>query len=234
MARFVLRQRHEPVRRAPAVRRARRTVAQHGDSLYSGDMFFRGQTIGKYRIVIAARQRRLRLCVPGRRHVDRQESRTQGPASAESRLRRAAARAAAAREPQPSEHRHGPHRGEAGQRLLHRDGIRAGRDARAHHRSRGRARSEPRARLHVPDLQRDGSRAPAGRHPPRPAPGQRARDRAGHGESGRLRHVAISRDRRPRHDRDRESAVHGARAVSGQGGVRLGHLFARRDASIRC
>ena len=38
-----------------------------------------------------------------------------------------------------------------------------------------RARSQPRARLHLPDLQRRRSRAPPGRHPSRPAAGQRAR-----------------------------------------------------------
>ena len=92
-----------------------------------------------------------------------------------------------------------------------------------------RARAEPRARLHLPDLQRRRSRAPAGRHPSRPASRQRARDRERHAEGRRLRHVALPRDRRARHDGHRQPALHGARAVPRQGGLRLGHLFARRD-----
>ena len=48
-------------------------------------------------------------------------------------------------------------------------------------------------------------------------------------EGRRLRHVALHRDRRARHHGHRQPAVHGARAVSRQGGVRLRHLLARRD-----
>ena len=48
-------------------------------------------------------------------------------------------------------------------------------------------------------------------------------------EGGRLRHVAVPRDRRARHHGHRQPALHGARAVPGQGRLRLGHLLARRD-----
>ena len=78
-----------------------------------------------------------------------------------------------------------------------------------------------RARLHLPDLQRRRSRAPAGRAAPRPAAVERARRRQRHAEGRRLRHVALPRDRRARHDRHRQPAVHGARAVPRQGGVRV-------------
>ncbi len=104
-----------------------------------------------------------------------------------------------------------------------------GRDAREHHRPARRARADARARLHLPDLQRRRSRARAGRHPPRPAARQRARHRPRHAEGRRLRHVAVPRDRGARDDGDRQPALHGAGAVSRQGGVRLGPLFARRD-----
>ena len=77
--------------------------------------------------------------------------------------------------------------------------------------------------------QRDGPCPPPGRAAPRSA----AVERAGHGQrpaqGRRFRHVAVSRNRRARHHRDRQPAVHGARAVSRQGRVRLRHLLARRD-----
>ena len=114
-------------------------------------MVFRGQTLGKYRIHRDAGQRRIRHGLSGRRHVDRQARRTEGPAPAEPRLRRAAARAAAARLAQSPQHRHGHHGGEAGQRLLHRHGVRAGRDAGAHRRDAGARSIWRRARLHLPD-----------------------------------------------------------------------------------
>ena len=95
------------------------------------------------------RQRRIRHRLPRGRHLDRQEGRAQGAAQAGRRLRRAAARAAAARQPQPPEHRHDPDGGEAGERLLHRDGVRAGRDARERS-SRATARSTSRARSTTP------------------------------------------------------------------------------------
>ena len=87
------------------------------------------------------------------------------------------------------------------------------------------------ARLHLPDLQRRRSRAPAGRAASRPAAVERAGLRQRPGEGRRLRHVALSRDRRARHDGHRQPAVHGARAVPGQGGVR--HATSTRSAS-RC
>ena len=85
------------------------------------------------------------------------------------------------------------------------------------------------ARLQLPDLQRRRPRARR-RHPaPRPAARQHARLRKRHAEGHRLRHVAIPRDRRARHDGDRQPAVHGARTVSRQGRVRQRHLLGRRD-----
>ncbi len=94
-------------------------------------MFFRGQTIGKYRIlsplgsggfgsVYLAEDtwidKKVALKVPHKQNLDFSEM------VKEPRL-------LASHE--PSEHRHGAHRREAGRRLLHRDGVRAGRDARA-------------------------------------------------------------------------------------------------------
>ena len=107
------------------------------------------------------RQRRLWHGLPRRGHLDRQEGRAQGAAQAGRRLRRAAARAAAARQPQSPEHRHDPDRGEAGERLLHRDGVRAGRDARDDHRARRRrstwrGRSTTPARSATPSTTRTG------------------------------------------------------------------------------
>ena len=96
------------------------------------------------------------------------------------------------------------------------------------HRARRRAGAVAGARLHLPDLQRGRSRAPPRRAASRPAAGQRARRRERHAEGRRLRHVALSGDRRARHDGHRQSAVHGAGAVSRQSGLRLRPLFARR------
>ena len=104
-----------------------------------------------------------------------------------------------------------------------------GRDARDDHRQPGRARPRDGARLHLPDRQRRRARAQAGRHPPRPAAGERLRDRKGTAEGRRLRHVAIPRDRGARHDGHRQPAVHGAGTVRRAGGVRVGPLLARRD-----
>ena len=93
----------------------------------------------------------------------------------------------------------------------------------------GRARPVAGARLHLSDLQRRRSRAPR-RHPaPRPAAGQHAPLRDGHAQGHRLRHVALPRDRRARHHRHRQPAVHGARTVSWQGCVRQRCLLCRRD-----
>ncbi len=89
------------------------------------------------------------------------------------------------------------------------------------------ARPHARARLHLPDLQRRRSRAPAGRHPPRPPARQRARDRAGARQGRGLRHVTLPRNRRARHDGHRQPALHGAGAVPRQGGLRLRPLLAR-------
>ncbi len=159
----------------------------------------------------------------------RQEGRAQGPAPpAEPQPRRAAPRAAPARQPQPSERRHGPDRREARRHLLHRDGVHRGRDARDDHHARGRDRAEAGARLLGADRQCRGPRASQQRHSPRSAARQRARLREGPREGRRFRHVARARDRRARDDRDREPAVHGARAVPRQGRVRLGPLLARR------
>ena len=104
-----------------------------------------------------------------------------------------------------------------------------GRHARDRHLPRRRIDLRAHARLHLPDLQRRRSRAPARRAASRSAAGQRAGHRRRAREGGRLRHVALHRDRGARHDRDRQPAVHGARAVSRQGGIRVRHLFARRD-----
>ncbi len=73
------------------------------------------------------------------------------------------------------------------------------------------------ARLHLPDLQRRRPRPPPRRAAPRSAAVERARLRQRPGQGRRLRHLALSRDRGARHDRHRQPAVHGARAVSGQG-----------------
>ena len=93
----------------------------------------------------------------------------------------------------------------------------------------GRARSGLRARLHLPDLQR---RRPCA-SPRRPAPRSAAVERPGlrrrPDQGRRLRHLAVSRDRRARHDDHRQPAVHGAGAVSRQGGVRQRHLLGRGD-----
>ena len=118
---------------------------------------------------LSSGKRRLWQRLSRGRHLDRQEGRHQGSASPEPRLRRAAPRTAPARHPQPSQHRHRPHRREAGRRVLHRDGVRAGRHAGGGDRSRRHARPAARARLHLPDLQRDGPRAQARDHPSRPA-----------------------------------------------------------------
>ena len=48
-------------------------------------------------------------------------------------------------------------------------------------------------------------------------------------EGRRLRHVAVSRNRRARHDGHRQPALHGAGAVSRQSGLCLRHLLAGRD-----
>ena len=69
------------------------------------------------------------------------------------------------------------------------------------------------ARLHLPDLQRRRPRPPARRAAPRSAAVERARRRERPAEGRRLRHLALSRDRRARHDGHRQPAVHGARAV---------------------
>ena len=99
---------------------------------------------------LVARQRRLRHRLPRRRHLDRQEGRDQGPAPPEHRLRRTAARTAPARQRSTIPNIvTDPDGGEAGQRLLHRDGVRAGRDARERS-SRARARSTSPARSTTP------------------------------------------------------------------------------------
>ena len=105
----------------------------------------------------------------------------------------------------------------------------AGRDARGEDPSRRRPRRGARARPHLPDLQRGRSRAPR-RHPaPRSPAGQHAgvRDRAAQGH--RLRHLALPRNRGPRHDHHRQPALHGARAVPRQGRLRQRRLLDRRD-----
>ena len=83
-------------------------------------------------------------------------------------------------------------------------------------RSTSTARSTSPARSATPSITRT-----AGRHPSRPAAGQRARHRERHAEGRGLRDVALSRDRGARHDGDRQPAVHGAGAVPRQGGVRV-------------
>ena len=65
-------------------------------------------------------------------------------------------------------------------------------------------------------------------------PVERARRRQRHAEGRRLRHVALSRDRRARHDRDRQPAVHGARAVPRQGGVRVATSTRSASRCTRC
>ena len=134
--------------------------------------------IGKYKI-LAARQRRLRhrlprAKTPGSTRRSRSRFRT-GRAST-------SASCCASRACSPSLNHPNivtdPHRREAGQRLLHRDGVRAGRDARerssrATARSTSRARSTTPARSATPSTTRTGrasSTATCGR--------QRARHRA--------------------------------------------------------
>ena len=95
--------------------------------------------------------------------------------------------------------------------------------------SQGRARLADRARLHVPDRQRRRTRPQTGRHPPRPPAGERVRHRKGPAQGRRLRHVAVSRNRRARHHGHRQPAVHGARTVRRARGLRLGRLLAGRD-----
>ena len=97
----------------------------------------------------ASRQRWIRYRLSRAGHLDRQEGRDQGAAPSGARLRRAAARAAAARQRQPSQHRVDHHGGEAGQPVLHRHGVRAGGDAREPDRRR-RARSTSTARSTSP------------------------------------------------------------------------------------
>ena len=104
-------------------------------------MFFRGQIIGKYKILSTIGSggfgtvylaedtwidKKVALKVPHKQGVDF------GELLREPRL------LASLNHP---EHRHHPHGGEAGERLLHRDGVRARRDARGDHRARRRARS---------------------------------------------------------------------------------------------
>ena len=98
---------------------------------------------------VPARERRIRHRLPRARHLDRQAGRDQGAAPAEPRLRRSAARAPPARQRVAPEHRRHHHRREAGRRVLHRDGVRAGRDARDHRRC-ARARSTWAARSTTP------------------------------------------------------------------------------------
>ena len=93
----------------------------------------------------------------------------------------------------------------------------------------GTHRSCAHARLHLPDLQRLDHAHQQRRHSSRSAAGQRPGDRGRALEGRRLRHVALHRDRGARHDGDRQPAVHGARTVSRQDRVCLGHLLARRD-----
>ena len=85
------------------------------------------------------------------------------------------------------------------------------------------------ARLHVPDRQRRRARAQERCHPPRSPAGERLRDRPRPAQGRRLRHVPIPRDRRARHDGHRQPALHGARTVRGARGVRVRPLLARRD-----
>ena len=197
-------------------------------------MFFRGQIIGKYKILSTIGSggfgtvylaedtwidKKVALKVPHKQGVDF------GELLREPRLLAT---------PQSPEHRHDPDRGEAGERLLHRDGVRAGRDARGDHRARRRARRGARARLHLPDLQRRRSRAPAGRAAPRPAAVERAGHRQRPAEGRRLRHVALPRNRGARHDGHRQPALHGARAVPRQGRVRLATSTRSASRCIRC
>ncbi|MCE2543561.1 MAG: serine/threonine protein kinase [Acidobacteria bacterium] len=77
----------------------------------------------------APRQRRFRRGIPRAGHLDRQAGRAQGAPPAEPQLLRAAARAAAAGDARSSQHRLDHDGREAGEHLLHRHGVRRGRNA---------------------------------------------------------------------------------------------------------
>ena len=168
---------------------------------------------------ICARQRRVRNRVSRRRHLDQKEGCAQGPAPAEPELQRTAARAPSAGHARPSQHRLDLDGGEAGQRLLHRHGIRPGRDPRERHRDRRPTRDRSRDRVRDPDRARGRACARPRRHPPGSPTGQRAGVRVGDLEGRRLRDLALSRDRGPRHDDHRQSTLHGAGAVPRRGGL---------------
>ena len=106
--------------------------------------------------------------------LDRQEGRDQGPAPADRRRRRAAAGAAPARGPRPPEHRRDPDRRARRRHVLHRDGVRQGREPRGGARPREVARRAARAQLRRADPEGRRARARGADPAPRPAAGQRA------------------------------------------------------------
>ena len=189
-------------------------------------MLFRGQTLGKYKItaplgsggfgaVYLARDtwidKDVAIKVPHRQNMNFGEL---------------LAGASTAGGPRPPQH-HFDHDGrEAGQRLLHRDGIRRRPHAGGPHHHQRKPRRGACRRLRQTDWPGYRARPCAGSYPPRPATGQHARLRRRRAQGRRLRHVTLPGDRRARHDGHRQPAVHGARAVRRQGGLRLGHLFA--------
>ena len=122
-----------------------------------------------------------------------------------------------------------PHRRAGRRRVLHRHGVRQGREPRGRSGPREVPRQPPCPQLRRPDPEGRRARPRGADPPPRPATRQRAHLRERRVQGGRLRYVAPPREV-PRHHRDRQPALHGARGLPGPRRPRLRHLLGGRDA----